>query len=290
MANYARNLVDSYPRCDLFKNISKCCATPETLASLNNQPYLTKNGYKWAQCLKNNSANKQDLIDGLSLLLNFDREVYNVIKARKMVRKYYNEFKNYCTVLNLSILKKLTSNPKWKNNPNIKGKVRIFLNFDGCNPSNEKLFKNSENNINLMRLIELLPPSWGCKAKHPSNSEALYPILKSGGKNVWGNYLKNVKPNTTAYAVRAPFCNSVIKSLTDKEKFIIEIFKSSDFLVKSLSALKRSIVNYAENRNYCVVLKVPAVYNSSDKPYKVALTGEELKAIYCTYLREYRQI
>ena len=43
-----------------------------------------------------------------------------------------------------------------------------------------------------------------------------------------------------------------------------------------------------KNKNYCKVFRVKGIYLSEGQsPYKVALTGEELKAIYCLYLRSY---
>ena len=138
-----------------------------------------------------------------------------------------------------------------------------------------------------MRIIPLLPSIWGCKNKHPQTNP-LYPILQKGGKNIWGNYLMNNNPNTTAYPVRSPFCNANILPLNDNEKFLVRLFKQTDFLVTALSVLKTSIVKYAENKNYCKVFRIKGIYlNQGQSPYKVALTGEELKAIYCLYLRSY---
>lgn len=266
--------VDDFPSCDKFKNVPKCCATEKTIKSLQN--------VKKYNCFKNNS-NKQKLVTWLLSILYNSREVYNLIRARKMVRKYYNEFKNFCTVLDLDVLvNALADKAKY---PNVSGKVRIYLNYDKCNPFSDK---NPDKYINLMRLIPLLPSIWGCKTKHPSNLNALYPILQKGNNNIWGRYLMNNNPNTTAYPVRSPFCNANLLPLTDNEKFIIALFKQTDILVSSLSALKRSIVRFAENKDYCEVFRISKVYlKQGESPYKVALTGAELKAVYCLYLRSF---
>ena len=265
---------DDFPSCDKFKNVPKCCATEKTIKSLQNE--------KKYNCFKNNS-NKQKMVTWLLTGLYYSREIYNVIRARKMVRKYYNEFKNFCTVLDLGLLvDKLSDTHKY---PNVKGKVRIYLNYDKCDPF---VGKNPDKYINLMRIIPLLPSIWGCKTKHPNNLNALYPILRKGNNNIWGKYLMNNNPNTTAYPVRSPFCNANLSPLTDNEKFLIALFKQTDILVKSLSALKRSIVRFAQNKDYCEVFRISGVYlEQGESPYKVALTGAELKAIYCLYLRSF---
>ena len=72
---------------------------------------------------------------------------------------------------------------------------------------------------------------------------------------------------------------------------MIDLFKKTDFLVSALSALKRSIVRFAENKDYCEVFRVSGVYlKQGESPYKVALTGAELKAIYCIYLRSFNNV
>ena len=91
------SLSDKYPSCDKFKNIPNCCVTEKTIFSLQNK----KNYNKFE-----NNSNKAIFVGYLLGLLYFSRPIYNLIRARKMVRKYYNEFKNFCTVLDLSLLKR----------------------------------------------------------------------------------------------------------------------------------------------------------------------------------------
>lgn len=263
------NKVDSYPQCDKFKEIPRCCARKETLTNLKSNKPKYPCLFRGIQNFGNTKSNFIQLI--LNILKN-DREVYNLIRARKMTRKYYNEFKNFCTILNVGVLKSLVGE-NYKDKSKIRGKVKIYLDTNTC----------TFNGINLMKVIQLLPSIWGCRSNQPLKN-ALYPLLPRGTSgNIWSKY--NINGKTTAYPYRPPFCNLQKGKLSVNEKFLVDMFKTTDFLIRVLSSLKRSIVRYAQDRYYCETFTIPGIYTASGKKQRVSLTGRELKTIYCTTLR-----
>jgi len=246
----------NFPRCDNFPlgKKNQCCGTEETRNKLWNNKDDCFNHL-------NPKSKKQDFVNLILNILVNARVIYNIIRAKKMARKYYNEIKKYCVVIGTNRIQGGS------------GSLNLYLNKVPCD------FSNTNRNTHLMRLLDGLPSLWACFA---DNVNDRYPRLQPGALNVWGNYSTK---GATPYNRRLPFCTGTSKQLSANEERVAQYMKHADFFTDLLSSLKTAFVNYANHKFYCKVFRIPAFLNSDNKSHKVYLTGKELKMIYCTYLR-----
>jgi len=76
------------------------------------------------------------------------------------------------------------------------------------------------------------------------------------------------------------------QDLSTNEQIAYYYMKYSDFFVNVLSSFKYAIVNYAQFKNYCKVFTIPTELTSTCVGgIRAKFTGEELKMIYCNYLK-----
>ena len=128
------------------------------------------------------------------------------------------------------------------------GKLTLYLNQE-CTVTNNNLGTRTY----LTRVIGGLPTLWGCN-----------------------NFSNNPLPD----------CNrGGLVGLTRNERILRYYVRHSDFFVNLLSALKRSIYDYAKHKDYCKVFTVPKYFSDNGRSYKATLTGKEMKMLYCMYLR-----
>ena len=223
----------SYPQCDIIDETdSYCCARKETI----------DNFYK---CVVNNHvrSSKQQITNLFYSILRNSNFIYDVVRARKMAREYYNRRKNYCVVLNMNQVKGGS------------GKLNLYLNSQVCNREidyNKRTY--------LMRVVKGLPTLWSCPDKKSKDG--------------------------VQYPNKPAFCNFLNQNLSTNEKIANLYMKHSSFFLNVLSAFKYAIVNYAEFKNYCRVFDVPKEFTTGcTGAVKAKFTGQELKMIYCNYLR-----
>jgi hypothetical protein len=211
---------------------SGCCATNKTV-----QNFYT--------CVASNkeASDKVQLLTLFYQILKHSDFIYDVIRAKKMAREYYNRRKNYCVVLNMN---KVSGGS---------GRLNLYLNPLVC----ARNIDYSQRTY-LMRVLKGLPTLWACPNKN-SNDGIQYPN----------------KP---------VFCNATSQDLSTNEQIAYYYMKYSDFFVNVLSAFKYAIVNYAQFKNYCKVFTIPTELTSNCVGgVRAKFTGEELKMIYCNYLK-----
>ena len=230
--------------CSNFKSTNNyCCGTPQVVKCYN-EGLVNCNMKKFERLVFN--------------ILKHKAFIYNVIRARKMARSYYNNRKNFCITFNMS---EVTCGS---------GKLALYLNYPDC--IKPEVFSTSDysKRTYLMRIVPLLPSIWGCSAKH-------FPKLSS-----WENYYKE---NGTSYNKVLPFCSDPTVPLTDNEKILKDFMDNADFFTDLLSSFNFSVSNFNERKEYCKVYHVPKMLDPDCKGYKVRLNGEELRMLQCLYLR-----
>ena len=114
-----------------------CCATNETVRNL-------------FRCVANNKekADKAKLITLFYQILKNSDFIYDVIRAKKMAREYYNRRKNYCVVLNMN---KVDGGS---------GRLNLYLNSLVCGTE-----VDYSKRTYLMRVVKGLPTLWACDNK-----------------------------------------------------------------------------------------------------------------------------
>jgi hypothetical protein len=135
------------------------------------------------------------------------------------------------------------------------GKLTLYLNSQVCNREID-----FSKRTYLMRVAKGLPTLWSCPDKKSTDG--------------------------VQYPNKPLYCNQLNQNLSTNEKIAHQYMKHSAFFLNVLSAFKYATVNYAEFKNYCRVFDVPKEFTTGcTGGIKAKFTGQELKMIYCLYLR-----
>lgn len=233
--------------CSEFKKKNNyCCGNPKVIHDYINDCNLPKrtNKQKFEKLFYTIMANKSF--------------VFNVMRARKMARDYYNKRKNFCIVFDMNKVKCGS------------GKLSLYLNYPDCNTNELHNTNDFNSKTFLMRVVPLLPSIWGCYSKH-------FNALSS-----WNNYTKE---KGTPYPKVPPFCNYGKIALSENEKILVDYMNIAGFFTDLFSSLNFSVSNFNQRRNYCKVFNVPKLLDTDCVGYKIRLNGEELRMLQCLYLR-----
>lgn len=228
----------------ITKKNNWCCGTKEVVTCYTKEKNTNSKLVKFEKLLKKIWRHKKFL--------------FNVMRARKMARSYYNSHKNFCISYNMSEVSCGS------------GRLTLYLNYPDCNSPEISTLQNYNKYTYLMRVVPRLPYMWSCTAKGNP-----FPKLSS-----WKNYVKESGKYTVL-----PFCNPQNAKLEKNEIILKQYLENADFFTDLFSSFNFSVSSHNSRKEYCKIFKVPGFLSSDCLPYKVRLSGDQLRMLQCMLLR-----